>query len=348
MLGLWSIGPKFVHAVDVEQRPIVLPNMRKSCLLNFAMGLAFLGMASCGTPRDDSNWHAPAHPVDSLKPWRPADDTLSWIALRWIQALDRGDTLALTKVLTDRVYTGEDSAVPRSWILGPLFYKFRSGYRQQTECLALLPTLSLEDSVYRVMGYLRQRYQAGQVGSGLQWKYRRLAVQWELRSTKIAGWKVWEQDWPDPQDGEDSLSLNPWPRWGMRCSTAPDSLRTLVLEWEKRLMAHYVRDAATFWRDTASVRSHDGWVWSGPPLTMARFMAKEAAPYRDMDSVLRGLNQVEVLRLGTNGEIMGMAFGTEQCYRNQIALSRGIHRLYFFRDGQIHFAEQFRNSSIMP
>ncbi|MBM3931215.1 MAG: hypothetical protein FJ336_08095 [Sphingomonadales bacterium] len=81
---------------------------------------------------------------------------------------------------------------------------------------------------------------------------------------------------------------------------------------------------------------------------MARFMAKEAAPYRDMDSVTRGLNQVEVLRLGNDGEIMGMAFGTEQCYRNQIALSRGIHRLYFLRDGKIHFAEQFRNSSIMP
>ncbi|MFM7748695.1 MAG: hypothetical protein ACKO7X_12350, partial [Bacteroidota bacterium] len=91
----------------------------------FAMGLALLGMVSCGTRRDDQLWHAPAHPADSLKTWRPAHDTLSWIALRWIQALDRGDTLAMAEVLTDRVYTGEDSAVPRSWILGPLFYKFR-------------------------------------------------------------------------------------------------------------------------------------------------------------------------------------------------------------------------------
>lgn len=348
MLGIVSFGPKFVHALDVEQGPIVLPNMRKSCLLNFAMGLAFLGMASCGTPRDDSNWHAPAHPVDSLKPWRPADDTLSWIALRWIQALDRGDTLVMAEVLTDRVYTGEDSAVPRSWILRPLFYKFRSGYRQQTECLALLPTLSLEDSVYRVMGYLRQRYQAGQVGADSQWKYRRLAVQWELRANKIAGWKVWEQDWIGPQEGDDRPRLNPWPRWGMQCSTAPDSIRTLVLDWEKRLMAHYVRDAATFWHDTASVRSDDGWVWTGPPLTMARFMAKESGPYRDMDTVRRVLSQVEGLRLGTDGEILGMAFGTETCYRNQIALSRGIHRLYFLRDGQIHFADQYRRSTIIP
>jgi len=322
--------------------------MRKFRFLNFAIILALLGIVSCGTPREDLAWQVPKHPADSLKPWCPAEDTLSWAALRWIQALDRGDTLALMRVLSDSVYTGDDSAVPRSWILRPLFYMFRSGYRQQTECLALLPTFSLEDSVYRVIGYLRQCYQSGQVGAGLQWKYRRLAVLWEMRSTKIVGWKVWEQDWTGPHDIEDSLRLNPWPRWGMRCSKAPDSLRTLVLQWEKRLMANYVRDAGSFWKDKASVRSHDGWVWTGPPLTMARFMAKEAASYRDMDTVIRGLNQAEVLRLGSDGEILGMVFGTERCFRNQIALSRGIHRLYFLRDGKIHFADQYRNSTIIP
>jgi hypothetical protein len=113
-------------------------------------------------------------------------------------------------------------------------------------------------------------------------------------------------------------------------------------------MANYVRDAATFWKDTASARSHDGWAWTGSALTMARFMAKEAAPYRDMDTVIRELEQAEVLRLGTQGEILGLVFGTEQCYRNQIALSRGIHRLYYLRNGKIHFAEQYRNSTMIP
>ncbi|MBM3936365.1 MAG: hypothetical protein FJ343_04345 [Sphingomonadales bacterium] len=315
--------------------------------LIFATITVSLTMSSCLDRGEEAPWNAPEHPADRLEPWRAAGDTLSWIALRWIQSLDRGDTLGLRAVLADTLRIGEDTPVAGASIFQPLFYRYRSGYRQETECLALLPAVSLADSVTRVMGYLRQRYQDGQVGASSSWKYRRLAVLWEIRSLKIVFWSVWEQDWPSTPDS-DSLRLTPWPRWGMRCTNAPDSLRFKMLAWEKRLKAIYVRDAELFWNDTSSVRSDDGWIWSGPPVTMARFMASQAAPYRDLDSVRRELDRVEVLRLGEQGEFLGLAFGSEQCYRNSTVVHRGVHRLYFWRNGKIAFAEQYRASSFMP
>ncbi len=323
-------------------------HMGFSCIIKCIPWFALLLLGSCRNQDKDKQWQSPTHSADRLKPWHGAEDSLSWAALRWIQALDRGDTLALKKVMADTIWVGEDSTVGRTSVLGPLFYRFRSGYQQQTECLALLPTLSLEDSVYRVMGYLRQRFHDGQVGSSMRWKYRRLAVLWEIKASKIVGWRVWEQDWPGSHHTEDSLRSSLWPRWGIRCSNAPDSLRILILDWEKRLMANYVRDAYTFWKDTASARSDDGWVWTGPPVTMARFMAKECEPYRDLDTVIRELKNVEVLRLGMDGQYLGLVFGTEKCFRNEVSESRVVHRLYFLRDGKIDFAEQYRNSSLMP
>jgi len=244
---------------------------------------------------------------------------------------------------------GELDTVGRSAFLRSWFYRNRSGYRQETECLALLPTIGSGDSVRRVMGYLRQRYHDGQVGGASRsWKYRRLAILWELQARQIVGCSVWEQDWPGTHQQGDSLRTMPWPRWGLRCSNAPDSLRHKLLSWEKRLMVNYIRDAALFWNYTSTARSDDGWVWTGPPLTMARFMADQAAPYRDQDSVRRELHHVQTLRLGHQGEYLGLAFGHEQCYRNQTESGRSVHRLYFLRDGQITFADQYRSATLMP
>jgi hypothetical protein len=312
------------------------------------MVTASMSLTSCDSRVEDSLWMAPDHPADRLQPWCAAGDSLSLIALQWVQALDRGDTLGLRAFMADSLNSGEPGPPDRSAFLRFWFYRYRSGYRQETECLALLPTMSMEDSVCRVMGYLRQRFRDVQVGSSLPWKHRRIAVLWELQAGKIVRWTVWEQDWPGTHQAGDSMQARPWPRWGMRCSNAPDSLRHQLLAWEKRLTAHYVRDAGLFWNDTSSARSDDGWVWTGPPLTMARFMAAQAAPYRDQDSVRRALHHVQTLRLGHQGEFLGLAFGNEKCYRNHTVSDRRIHRLYFFRNGKIAFADQYRNSSLMP
>lgn len=302
---------------------------------------------SCGDGAEEIPWTAPEHPADHLEPWTAAGDSLSRIALQWLQALDSGDTMALKTVMADSIRLDRDTYVSRHALLRTLFYRLRSGYRQQTECLALLPSLCSQDSVCRVMGYLRQRYQISGEGISLPWNYRRLAFLWEIRNSKIIHWSVWEQDWPQKQ-GMDTFRVRPWPRWGMRCTNVSDSLRFLMLAWEKRLSSAYVRDAQTFWKDTATARMDDGWSWSGPPVAMARYIIRKAAPYRDQDSVHRQLHHVQVLRLGDQGECLGLAFGSERSYRNTTIMDRGVHRLYFWREGKIAFVDQYRSANYLP
>jgi len=305
----------------------------------FALGLSLL--MACNGGKEDGKVLDFDHQADHFTPWTVDGDSLSMMALRWVAAVDQGDTASLSNLLADWVEppTGQRllSLLPRDSILRQVWFNHLAGFRQRTEVLAVVPFGQKDDTLHYVMGYLRQlrRY-----GNNSAWKGRRLAVLWAFDKNRCVQWTEWEQGWP-LEGSVDSLVFREFPGWGLTAFPAGPESRNLVLGWEKRLEKNYVKDAARFWSDPAGARGEDGWSWEGNPSAMAGFMAIETPHYRDMDSVQRRFHRAECFRLGVNGPVMGLAFGQETRYRRGFVSRHRVHRLYALEDQKIVFAEQF-------
>jgi len=302
---------------------------------------AWVCLMSCSNHQEDQVLLDFDHQSDHFPAWTSDGDSLSMLALRWIAAVDQGDTASWAALLADWVEPPSGkrllALLPKDSLLKQLYFQHRSGYRQRTEVLATLPFGQRDDTLHYVMGYLRQLRRSGSNGP---WLGRRLAVLWAFEGNRCVQWTEWEQGWP-LEGSADTLVMRDFPRWGLTAYPADAPNRQVVLDWEKRLEQNYVKNAAAYWADPAGARGEDGWSWEGSPSAMASFLALETPHYRDMDSVQRRFHRAECFQLGTEGPVMGLAFGHETRYRRGFVSKHRVHRLYALENQKIVFAEQF-------
>lgn len=298
-------------------------------------------LAACSTNQGDQTYQNFDHQADHFPSWTSEGDSLSMLALRWVAAVDQGDTASWTDLLADWVEPPSGkrllALLPKDSLLQQLYFRHRSGYRQRTEVLATIPFGQRDDTLHYVMGYLRQLRRSG---GNRPWQGRRLAILWAFEGNQCVQWTEWEQGWP--QEGTtDTLVMRDFPRWGLMAYPADAPNRKVILDWEKRLEKNYVKDAAAYWADPAGARGEDGWSWEGSPSAMASFLALETPHFRELDSVQRRFHRAECFQLGSDGPVMGLAFGQETRYRRGFVSKHRVHRLYALENQKIVFAEQF-------